>query len=639
MTKLSATPPRISLQNTAEQNGGVYSNRPSERIGMEDIWLILRRNLMMMVTIILTGMLVAAVVVLSRDKVYNARATIVLNPADTRVKLSSSQLESVDLTRAAVETEIDVLRSREFAWRVARSLELMENRSFNPFITVEDPPGRAEQRDLVLKKLLSTYAVFRSGESFALDISANYSDPTLAAKIANAVAGEYIAQSLAEKQSDATNSIEFLHAQISSIEQSLSEKEAEVATYIRASNLDDNELSAKLRAELERLKAIHELQKSGQGQGTPEELEQLGIDLAEKTAALEERTRAELRLLILERALETERNRYQSLVGRLSDIEAQSNILVPGARQVTFAEAPQSPSSPNIKTAMAFSFVGLVGLSFLLAFLLEGLDRRVWNEKHTIRVTGLPNLGYIPRVDGLGRDADFQPAQYIKDNPRSAFVESLRALFTLLTRSQKTRQSPIIMISSGLPNEGKSTIAVSLSVSTANERRRVLLIDFDIHRQGASKMLDLPKVDLRAEDVLTKKVPLSASIQSETGIENLHCLTFKRDSGFPSWLFNDPECHSTLDELREEYDLIIIDTPPILIVDDASRLASVADEALLVARWGETTEDILRDAAERLRQIGVTVTGTVITDVDVTKQRRYGYGGYASYYAYGKDYY
>ena len=88
--------------------------------------------------------------------------------------------------------------------------------------------------------------------------------------------------------------------------------------------------------------------------------------------------------------------------------------------------------------------------------------------------------------------------------------------------------------------------------------------------------------------------------------------------------------------LKDEYDLVLVDTPPVLVLDEACRLNPLIDGAVIVVRWGQTTEEVLSDAAERLSRNGVPIAGTVINDVDLRKQRAYGYSGYAYNYSYGK---
>ncbi|MXU65208.1 GumC family protein [Oceanomicrobium pacificus] len=617
---------------------GSFEERPQERVSFHDIWAILRRNLGMILLILAVGMTAGAFVTLNLDKTYRAQSTIVLKVSDARVTQTDAEIEAVELTRASVETEIDVLRSREFAGRVASVLDLYTDPAFNPLARpgMTEADVTAAERETVISKLLTTYSVYRSGDSLALDILVEYGEPVMTARIANTVASEYISNSLDLKMFDVEQSINFLRNRTKTLADVLALNEARVAGFIRENNLDDTAAADGLRAQLERVTALYDLAVAGQTAGQDPEV--LRAQITELERQLRSRTQAELELLKLERALETDRNRYQTAVEKLSEIEAQADILSAGARQVSFAEVPQKPAAPNVRTALAFIFVGLLGLSFVAVLLREGLDRRIWTEVHSGRVTGVPNLAYVPRVGRGGRRGPV-PHQFLVDNPRSAFSESLRSLFTLCMNLGTRDRSQVIMITSGLPNEGKSTIAVSLGVSAAADHPKVLLIDLDVHRSGVSNLLKVGLSDVSIGEVMQDPELLAENISPVEELPGLFLLNFRKDSEISGQLMTGQKAARSIRWMRENFDVIIFDTPPVLIVDDASRLAPITDEALLIARWGVTTEEVLRDTAERLKRNGVQLTGTVINDVDIRRQKRYGYGGYASYYAYGGDYY
>ena len=637
--------PRSSSLDLASAVGLASLQRPvmaevqQERMGFHELWSILKRNLGLFLGVLVVVMAISTIINFRLEKRYSVQATIALELADTRVNLSDAMIVATETNQAEIETELDIMRSREFAGKVADSLQLMEDASFNPFLlgplTVTVDPE--VQRDAVIGNLLKVYSLARSGESLAIDINVSHKNPVTAAAIANAIAQQYIDESVAFKRSVANQSIDFLRNRVAALSESLNASEIQIATFIRANSLDNIELPARLRAELDRQTSILELSKSGQY--VDQDIAPLEDAVQKIETQLRDRTRSELMLRQMERTLETERNRFQTYVERLNSLEAQVDILAPGGRQVSTAEPPNLPSWPNIPLALLASLGGGLGLAVVATLIKESMNRRVWSETHASRVTDLPTIAQIPRIQHRASGKQVSIKDYLATNPRSAFSEAVRSLFTLCYHRRRRSEGMVLMVASGLPNEGKSTIALALAHCTASGGLRALLIDLDSRRHGLTKLLELGDPIHKLEDIWSDKALLHAAIRRNVLCENFDVLTFQQESTLPWRMMFDPEAARTMEALRSLYDVIILDTPPVLLVDDASRLASITDEAILVTRWGKTAQEVLRDSAEIMRKNGIPVIGTVINDVDIRKQLWYGYGGHASYYAQGDDYF
>ncbi|WP_171173142.1 AAA family ATPase [Ruegeria sp. HKCCD8929] len=605
--------------------------RGDDRIGLSGIWHLVRRHIVLVLVITAACVAATFAVVSEMEPHYKSRSTVVMALQDTRVRATDVQLESFELSRVVIETELDVLKSREFAAEVTTVLSLFDDPGFAGVVDPDQPEPEVARRERVIDKMLSSYSVSRHGESLAIEITATSVDPALAADIANTVAEIYILKSMLKRREGITQSIEFLRTRVDELGEELSQSELELAADIRENNLDDQNLPIRLRADVERLTSIYEVVRDDPA--SVEEAPLIAKELEEAQAALHARTRAELALMRKERSLELLRARYQTSIEKLNELETQLQFVGQGARQVSVARVPVDPYWPNPRLAVAASAAAGFTLAFIIAYLTENMNTRVWSENQILRVTGLVNYGFLPRIKKRGLfPRRHEPLWFLENNPNSSFAEALHSFLTLWFNVGSAGK--VMMVTSGLPNEGKSTVAVSLAAAAARDGMKVLVLDFDSHRRGAMKLFGVEQTALSVEEVLAGDgASEPVSVEGEA-MEGITLLSLKTRSKSPL-----PALKTALAELKEGllgyYDLILVDTPPVLIVDDACRLGPLIDRTLLVVRWGNTTEAVLRDATEKLSMNGIEVSATLVNDVDTRKHRRYGYGGYAHYYSYG----
>ena len=602
-----------------------------DRIGLDGFWLILRRHLRLIIIIVAVVIAATYVVVNRLEERFTARATLVLTGLDTRVRQADTQLESFELSRAVIETEMDVLKSRAFADQMALYLGLYDNPNFVPPTSDGQPIDPALHQEQVLDKIQGSYVVFRSGESLAIDTIATANTPSLAADIANAIPAVYIENSLAEQRASVSSSIMFLRDRVETLGEELTLAEVELANFIRENKLDDEQLPDRLRSQVQYLTTFLKTADADQ------ETERLQGELEKVETELQERTRAELEQMRRERLLEVQRLRYQTAIEKLNELETQINLVTQGARQVSVARPPSAASWPNKKSSLVIAAVGGLVLAFVVALILDLMNRRLWTETQTMRISGLPNAGFIPRI---GRDAgamrNESVAKYLIANPHTMFAQAVRGATGLWF--DDNNEGWVVMITSGLPHEGKSTVSVALGVSAALDGLRTLVIDMDSHREAASRLLEAKSKPAKVADVLAGKITPKPVILDGKTVEGLEFLSL--DALSATNLKEQRQQLAVLrTKLREKYDLVVVDTPPVLVVDDTVRIGVLADEIWQVVRWGRTPENVLVDSVERLKRDGLPVTATLINDVDTRRHQRLGYGGYAQYYNYGEGYY
>ncbi len=360
--------------------------------------------------------------------------------------------------------------------------------------------------------------------------------------------------------------------------------------------------------------------------------------LEAQLAGVKERTVAnrelEVELRELERVAETKRQLYQDFLRRYQETREQQEIVEPEVRIVTKAQPPASPSSPGPKLFAAIGF----GLFFLIgsfaAILLERMDRRLRSAKEVEALLGLPTLARVPLLK-LRRGA--KPFRYLIDKPLSAYAEAIRAIYTGLKLGSADRPPKVVMVASSLPEEGKTTIAVSLAFFAARSHKRVLLVDLDLRHPSVHRELGW-QPGTGIVEYVTGERSLEEAIQHDTET-GLYFLPVKGQTTNPTDVFESPKLQELMAWAREHFDLVVLDSAPVASVTDARLAALLADKVVFVIRWGETEEAAAADSVQMLRAIGVEPAGAVFSMVDLKKHAQYGYGDVGRYYGKTTKYY
>jgi capsular exopolysaccharide synthesis family protein len=344
---------------------------------------------------------------------------------------------------------------------------------------------------------------------------------------------------------------------------------------------------------------------------------------------------AEVRLRELERQAETSRTLYEAFLARFKEMREQQEIVEPDARLVAIATPPAWPSTPGVRLFAAAGFLASGVLATILALLLDHLDRGLRSAREVEAALGLPTLALIPRLDRLRRGQ--RPYQYLLDKPLSAYTEAIRSIYMALRLSSVERAPKVLLVTSALPEEGKTTIAVSLATFIARSHKRVLLVDLDlrhpsVHRElgweVAHGLVEHLVEDRRLEEVIQQDL--------ESG---LHFLPVKAQTSNPTDLLESPRLRELLELCRERYDYVILDSAPLVSVTDSRLVALLADKTLLAIKWGETVESAAQDGVQTLRDIGVDIAGAVLTQIDLRRHAQYHYADIGEYYAKTKNYY
>jgi len=344
---------------------------------------------------------------------------------------------------------------------------------------------------------------------------------------------------------------------------------------------------------------------------------------------------------ILKRDVDANRQLYEGLLQKLKEATLEAGLHSNNIRVVDSARVPLSPSSPDIPRNLAIGLIlGLCG-GIGLAFLLESLDNTVRTPEQAEIASGLPSLGVVPqflRVDtprlrpanlSLAHgDPSTRHAELISHlRPNSEAAECYRSLRTSILLSTVDSPPKVIVVTSPLPQEGKTTTSVNCAIVLAQRGSRVLLVDADLRRPGVHLAFGFDH-ERGLSTLLTGTTTMESVVRSYPPVANLHILPSGPPPAHPAELLDASKMRSLIAQWRKDYDHVIIDTPPALSVTDPVILSVEADSIILVIRSGKTTKDALRRAGDLLCQVNARVMGVVVNAIDLGSPDHY-------YYYYG----
>ncbi len=338
-------------------------------------------------------------------------------------------------------------------------------------------------------------------------------------------------------------------------------------------------------------------------------------DLERAIAETWERTAQEsknlVRLQQLEREANANRAIYESFLTRYKQTIEQEGFVAPEARLISAAEVPVSASGRNPLAMLIFSvMIGTIGAGGL-AFAVDRLDRRVRSGLRLEELVGLPVIGRIP---SLPKESRLKPQDQVVTVPRSAYSEALRRLAAALQRSRFMSRAKVIVVTSSERGEGKSTTCISLARTLAATGKKVIVVDADLHRPNVAATFGYGSIPSLNDLVSNARSLLDIVRHDETsGADFVAANPAKQH---PHEILQGSAFKTLIRSLRERYDFVIIDTPPVRAAVDAALVAAYADAVLLTVRWGVTADSAVMAALDELNIFSAPVAGIVLNGVD-----------------------
>lgn len=321
---------------------------------------------------------------------------------------------------------------------------------------------------------------------------------------------------------------------------------------------------------------------------------------------------------------------YELLLKKLQEASLSSGINVSNAQIVDGATVPESPVKPrrliNIMLAMIAGALG----GIFAAFFVEYMDDTIKTPDDIEHMLALPFLGYVP-----GTDREEGPI-YMFSGLRASIAEAYRTIRTSIMLSS-AEDSPlgVILVTSTIPSEGKTTTASNLAVAMAQMGEKVLLIDTDMRRHNLHNVFRLDNL-IGISDMIIDNSNMDAAIRPLAHVPNLHVVTGGTLAPNPSELLGSNSMKGILTKLRTRYDRIILDSPPVMAFSDALVLSRLADGVVFVIWGGETPRDQIRKTTQSLLGVNAKIIGVVLNNVDMSSRTYSYYHPYYHYYYGGR---
>lgn len=496
-----------------------------------------------------------------------------------------------------------------------------------------------------------------------IEITTTDLDPKKAMDLANTVAEVYVEESHLEKNKAARTVRQFIEDQLSSLENR--SKEAEERMRVLGNEAKGVQISPAIQKKLTELQ--FELTTLSQKytdkypgvKRVKEQIENLESQLKGFSGQ-------ELEYARLTREVEVNKKLYEMLREKLEEARITEAQRVSDVSIVDPAVLPGGPIGTQKETEMIIA--GLLGiiLGVALAFVRESLDTSIGTIEDVENITKLPVLGVVPSVPAtlkeekniltkfkrrflLGEKSEAEEI-YIRlivhHEPSSSIAEACRNIRTNLKLD--TSKKAILITSAG-PREGKTTVLTNLGLTVAQTGAKILLVSTDLRRPALDKTFGLPR-EPGINEVISGKATLEESLRSVSdmilgdmelkeiikspGIENIWVLTGGRIPLNPAEILESPEMGNLIKELKNRFDVIFFDSPPVLPVTDASLLASKIDSVILCYEVGRTSRDALLRAKIQLESVGAKISGVILNHIAPQAETVYPY-----YYRYKYRYY
>lgn len=336
---------------------------------------------------------------------------------------------------------------------------------------------------------------------------------------------------------------------------------------------------------------------------------------------------AENQLATQQTRIDTAIARYATLSQRLEGLRISEQLETGSATLVSPAVPDSEPVAPKpvLNTALAVT-IGLI-LGMAAALLADYLDNTIETAEEAERIYGVPILGRIPQSVG-GSLSDTRELTVLADGGGHS-AESYRILRNGLDFLNFERALKTVLVTSAAPREGKSTVAANLAAALAQSGKKTVLVECDFRRPIIHEFFGVnQKIGL--SDVLIGTLNVRDVLQRSEALENLWVLSAGREPPNPSELLGSATMERLIQSLAEWADWVILDTPPLLAVSDATALVRASDGVLLIGLVGSTTREMARESLDILRGVGARVVGVVLTQ---TKRERSAGYGYHSYYS------
>lgn len=640
-------------------------------IDLRQYWRIVTRYKWGILGLAFAITVLATLIVFSIQPVYRASTTLLIEQKQAKVVTIQEVYDMDGGGKEYLQTQFEILKSRDLAARVVRELKLDQHPEFAPAKSEKEsgfaidwrswlPKGHEanplpsdEQRFARVVDIFVTHLSIEPVRNTQL-VKINFEsfDPRLAARVTNTMAQAYIDSQMEARIAMTEQAAVWLTQRMGFLKTTLEQSEQKLQAYREKNDIVETggteaqgggllSLNAKQLQDIaERvISAQFTLSTISQRYGSKHpSYQQAELDLAEAQQALQAArqtamvvTRKQFGLQELVREAETNRNLYDTFFTRVKEANETRQLETPNARVVDTAIPPNHPVKPLKGLTMALAFVLSLMLGTMLAFLLDYLDSTFKGAEDVEVRLGVPMLGLLP-VAKRKQDADIGRPLFL-ENDQQGFAEAVRTVRTGVVLSGLDASHQIVVVTSSVPGEGKTTTSVNLALAMG-QMEKVLLIDADMRRPTIAKTLGLPGSSPGLSNLVAGTAETAQCIHHYVD-GNIDILTAGLIPPNPLELLSSKRFRDVLEQLAAQYDRIVIDSAPTLAVSDALMLATLANAVIYVVKSDSTAFHSARNGIQRLQRVNAPLTGVVLNQVNLSKATKYGsYYGYYDYYGY-----
>jgi capsular exopolysaccharide synthesis family protein len=693
-------------------------------------WHILLKRHWTILTAVFVAATLAAIVSFKMQPVYEATARVEVEAETPQIQSLNDLYRSISTDQAFLQTQVNVLKSENLAWRTIQQLGLGEKAGF---ASVGGEPAAADSQTPAQNRLIKAFKghlrVQLMRDSRMVEVTFESTDPQLAARVANALVNNYSEYNFHQKYDATRQASGWMEQQLDELKAKVEKSQQAMVDYERRNaivNIGEKESVVEQRlaalsqdlttAQSERMQkqSLYELVSSKDppaaltaDNGLLQSLETKYADLREQyvdalgqygpnfpkvkrlrdqlneVQSIMERERKRVlarirddymaaqgreRLLsaavarekvevgklnqlliqhnILKREFETNQQLYDNLLQHLKDATVSAGLRATNIHLVDQALVPTAPVRPRKMLNIGIGLlVGLV-LGVTLAFVQESLDTSIKGAEDVERLIAVPALAVVPKsrpywLRGRGDKSSAENGGVelvVLKQPTSSLAESFRTLRTSILLSTAPRPPQALLVTSAQPREGKTSTSLNLSLGLAQRGVPVVIVDADMRRPDVARDLGLAENGVGLSSLLSGAHSLDEALRQFEPVPNLWVLPAGPRPPNPADLLSSPAMEKVLLELRQRFEHVVLDSPPLLLMTDATILSTLVDGVVLVVEGGVTARGALVRAHKILGSAGGRILGTVVNKFDASVDGYYGY--YGSYYrGYYRSYY
>lgn len=326
------------------------------------------------------------------------------------------------------------------------------------------------------------------------------------------------------------------------------------------------------------------------------------------------------------------RSLLDTFLASLDRTAVQLDLVQPDARILSLAEVPTWPSYPQRRILLALAVIASLMISLAIVFVLEFLHKGFRAAQQIEAAFGVPVIGMVPLVKSSGVGARHS-SSYALENPFSTLTESVRLIRSATGLAEIDGLPKVVLVTSALPDEGKTALALTLGRTGAASGQRVLLIDCDLRAPSVATDLGTTCGKGLAE-LLTSGATINEAVRIDP-LSGLRFIPAGRGSFDAIELLSSGRMQSIIAAARQVSDTVILDSPPVALVSDPLALSRVADLTLMVVRWDRTPRSLVAEAMKKLAAAKALPTGIVLSQVDLARHASYGFGDFPHGYLKG----